>query len=358
MAPHQFHQVLGLIDEVAGTHASESVEDRQRRLTASAQRKGRRHNGTAHRSRAEAAEVCRRSRRDATWSQLPERPPADLVGRWRFTPGPARAVGGVHSKSFHTAPDGSVWMFKPDESAGGALAHAEAAASEILARSGVPSVPVYVRAIGGRVGSIQPLLGGASHLSSNPSSWSQADIDAIVRYHVAAWAVGDHDGKPDNLLRTAGGGLVPVDQGQAFKFFGRDQLATSYHPNGSSGAARPVYHQAYRAARAGRLAPGVRIHPQAALPIIEALEAMPVWEYRAVLHATAHHGAARPGVHWVTPMCLRAAARLGSPHVPPAAIAEEFLDYAMARKNSLRRAFAAFFATEGLHGAREISAVG
>jgi hypothetical protein len=291
-------------------------------------------------------------------ADLPERHPADQVDAWTFTPGPVRPVGGVHPKSFHIAPDGSVWMFKPDESAGGALAHAEAAASEVLAMGGIPSVPVYARAIGGRVGSIQPLVRGVRRLASNPASWSQADVDAIVGFHVAAWAVGDHDGKPDNLLRTAGGRLVPVDQGQAFKYFGRDRLATGYCPNGSSGAARPVYHQVYRAARAGRLAPGVRIRPEAALATIEAFEAIPLGRYRALLHATAHHGATQPAVHWLEPMRDRAVARLGRTRASATAVAEEFLDYAVARKGSLRAAFAAFFTAEGLDLAHGIGLVG
>jgi hypothetical protein len=287
---------------------------------------------------------------------VPGRPSADQVNAWRFTPGPVRPVGGVHAKSFHIAPDGSVWMFKPDEAAGGALAHAEVAAGAIFAACGVPSVPVYVRVIGDRVGSIQPLLRGASHLSSDPAGWTQADVDAIVRCHVAAWAIGDHDGKPDHLLRTAGG-LVTVDHGQAFKFFGRDRLATSYRPDGW-GVDRAVCHQAYRAARAGQLAPGVRIRPQAALPIIEAFEAIPRGRYRALLHATAHQGATQPTVHWRDPMRERAAARVGRACVTGADVAEEFLDYAVARKQSLRAAFAAFFTTEGLDGSRPIRRVG
>ena len=45
----------------------------------------------------------------------------------------------------------------------------------------------------------------------------------MVRYHVASWVIGDHDGKLDNMLRTPGGGIVAIDQGQAWKFIGREQ---------------------------------------------------------------------------------------------------------------------------------------
>jgi hypothetical protein len=178
-------------------------------------------------------------------------------------------------------------------------------------------------------------------------AWSQADVDAIVRYHVGAWAVGDHDGKPDNILRTVGGGLVPIDQGQAFKFFGSDHLGTTYHPNGAYGAGRPVYHQAYAAAKGGALAKGVRIRPEAALPVISAFEAIPDAQYRSILHGTAHEGA-RHKVSWYEAMRARAAKAHSVLSPTDAQVAEAFLDHACERKNRLRADFAGFFAAEGL----------
>lgn len=74
------------------------------------------------------------------------------------------------------------------------------------------------------MGSLQPLVSGASTLAANPKSWSQADVDAMVRLHVGAWGVGDHDANHTNVLRTPSGGLLPVDGGQAFKIFGSDRL--------------------------------------------------------------------------------------------------------------------------------------
>lgn len=293
---------------------------------------------------------------NATLSALPARPDPGEVASWNFTAGPAKAaLGGMHTKSLHSAPDGSVWMFKPDATKGG-RAPAEAAASEIFAHVGVPSVPVYARSVGGKAGTIQPLLSGTSNLASSPSAWSQADVDALVRVHVAAWAVGDHDGKADNLLRTAGGGIIPIDQGQAFKFYGKDKLASSYHPNGSYGAPKAVFHQAYAAAKAGDLGPGVAVRPEAALPVIKAFEAIPDHQYRAMLAKTATDGAAHK-VHWYPAMAERAKKRLGKTDVSDSDVAGEFLDYAVARKAGLRAAFAGFFATEGFAGAAKITKV-
>jgi len=279
----------------------------------------------------------------ATASDLPPRHDPSLVKTWTFGPGQAANLGGVHTKTLHTAPDGSTWMFKPDTTGKGARAHAEAAASAALAAAGVPSVPVYAHRLGNSMGSIQPMLSGASCLPAQPASWSQADADAIVRYHVAAWAVGDHDGKPDNVLRTAGGGLVPIDQGAAFKHLGQDKLSLTYHPHGSAA----VYQRAYQAHHAGALAPGVSIRPAAAHPVLKAFEAIPDQKWRAMLHATAHEGA-KHGVTWVPAMRKRAAATLKVPvdTVTTAQIAETFLDVACERKRSLRAEFAKFFADE------------
>jgi hypothetical protein len=291
----------------------------------------------------------------AVAADLPARPPSSEVASWSFGPAKAAHLGGAHTKSLHTAPDGSVWMFKPDKTNAGARAHAEASASEVFTRVGVPSVAVYARSIEGKPGSIQPLVEGASTLSSEPKSWSQADVDNLVRYHVAAWAVGDHDGNAQNVIRTPSGGLCPVDQGQAFKFFGRDRLASDYHPNNSYGSVA-VFHQAYGAAKSGQLAKGVGIRPEAALPTIKAFEAMPEAQYRALLKPVATEGA-KHGVHWVEPMRAAAQTRLGKKQVSNDEVAEEFLRTAVTRKESLRADFAAFFAGHGFGGASKLEKV-
>ncbi|MBO2448676.1 hypothetical protein J4573_16360 [Actinomadura barringtoniae] len=283
----------------------------------------------------------------ATAADVPSRPAVTEIASWTFGPGKAAHLGGGHSKFLHQAPDGSTWLFKPDKSFGGARAHAEAAASRAFHTAGIPSVPVYVKTLGGKTGSVQPLISNAHELPDAPGSWSQADVDAMVRFHVAAWMVGDHDGKSDNVLRTPSGGLVPIDQGQAFKFWGQDRLALDYHPNKSYGSARPVYQRAYDAQLRGKLGEGVKINPAAAHPVIKAFEAVPDGEWRRMLHDTAHYGA-KQGVAWVPAMRKHAAQSLGIPaqKVSNEQVAEAFLDHAVERKHGLRQAFADFFAEQ------------
>lgn len=279
----------------------------------------------------------------ATHADIPKRVEASEVQGWAFGPGKsAHHLGGSHPKSLHQAPDGSTWMFKHYDVDSTARAQAEAAASHAFHLGGVPAVPVYVNKVNGKTGCIQPMLKNASHLSSDPKSWTQPEVDSMVRYHVAAWLVGDHDGKPENFLRTASGGLVPIDQGQAFKFFGRDKLSLGYSP--SNGAIVPVHQRAYNAFLNGGLAEGVTVKPAAAHPVIKQFESIPDSQWRALLHRTAHDGA-KAGVTWSGAMRRRAAKSLGKAEkdVTTSEVAEAFLDHACERKNGLRAAFAGFF---------------
>lgn len=276
----------------------------------------------------------------ASITDAPQRPDAQAVQSWTFTDGPAMSLGGAHTKSVHTAPDGSTWMFKPDNS-GGAKAVSESAANKILNRVGIPTCPVYTVKLNGKTGTVQPLMKGATSLAASPSEWSQADVDSIVRYHAAAWVIGDHDAKYDNVLRTPSGGLVPIDHGQAFKFYGRDKLSTDFHPNKAYGSAPAVWNAAYLASKAGKLAPGVKIRPEAALPVIKAFESLNDAEFASILHPAAHQGATNSKIHWRDAM---AKGPKGS------AVADNFIAHATGRKNTLRASFVAFFKTEGIPG--------
>ncbi|MHC3392468.1 hypothetical protein [Streptomyces sp. A 4/2] len=280
----------------------------------------------------------------ATAQDVPARIDSDVVGSWAFGAGTPANLGGTYSKSLHAAPDGSSWLFKADHN-GGVIAHSEAAASHALSLGGVPAVPVYVKEVGGKVGSVQPMLKGASHFASDPHKWSQSDVDSIVRSHVGSWIVGDHDGHPANVLRTASGGLVQIDRGQAFKHWGSDKLSLGYAPSGG-GSYDPVHQKLYSAALGGGLADGVKVNHAVVQPVIKNFEAIPDSQWRSMLHSTAYEGAkAGSGVHWVPAMRKQAAKKHGiaAAKVSTEQIAEAFLDHAVERKQNLRKAFAEFF---------------
>ena len=280
---------------------------------------------------------------------IPDRPSAQEVSELSLAPTSAPVHGGAHAKSFYHDPEGRVWMFKPDSS-GGARASSEAVAADLLHQAGLPAVPVYRRNVGGKPGSIQPIVSHSGTLDPHPSGWSQEDVDAMVRIHVASWLCGDHDGKADNMLRTPGGGIVPIDQGQAWKFVGRDRLSVDYHPNSSFGVSPPVYHQAYEAAQQGKLAKGVRIRPEAAVPVITTIEAMPEDQFRQALQPVASEGAVAK-LPWYQPMRDAAKKRFSTTAPTDDQVAEAFVEAVVQRKQNLRKDFTSFFSELGFDGA-------
>lgn len=276
----------------------------------------------------------------ASHAALPQRLDPAAVATHDFGEGTPAALGGTGAKTVHTGPDGFTWLAKPRSQA---MVHAEVAASSALARAGLPGVPVYATKVGDRPASVQPMIKGATPIGTKPGKWTQADVDAMVRLHVASWAVGNHDVHHENVLRTSDGGLVPIDGGQAFKFYGQDKLSLHYRPS-----TNPVHHQAYDALLAGSLPKGVTVNPAAAHPVIKSFESIPDAEWRAMLHQTAYSGAKNDHVTWVPAMRAKAAAKHGLPaaKVSHSQVAEAFLDHAVERKNTLRTSFAAFFSGE------------
>ncbi|MGC7096728.1 hypothetical protein ACPZ19_18805 [Amycolatopsis lurida] len=277
----------------------------------------------------------------ATHAALPKYLNPDTVTSWDFGQGQQANLGGTHPKTLHTGPDGATWLAKREGTPrGGAVTQAEAAASRLAAKAGQPAVPVYATKVNGKHVSVQPLLAGAKEMTPSPSSWSQTDVDAVVRLHVTSWVIGNHDAHHQNVLRTSDGGLVPIDQGQAFKNYGQDKLDMHYRPNTTS-----VFHRAYDAHLAGQLPQGVKINPAVAHPVIKQFESIPDNEWRSMLRETAYAGAAQKQMKWVPTMRARAATKHSIPEdkVSTTQIAETFLDYSVARKNNLRHDFAKFF---------------
>jgi len=293
----------------------------------------------------------------ASTEPIPARMSSAEVGAVNFTPAPNPGLGGMHSKDFYNDNDGRTWMAKRYKSAtGGASARCatEAAASSLMGRA-VPTVPVYEHSVGGAPAAMQPLIEHAGPISTDPSTYSQADVDSLVRMHVATWMVGDHDLHSGNVLRTKGGGLVPIDHGQAFKHYGSDKLSTDYHPNKQYGETPPVWQGLYKAAQEGQLASGVRVRPVAAAQAIDAFESIPDAEYRTMLEPVATAGAASESTFWRKTMRDKAAKRhkVAKGEVTNDQIADEFISHALERKKNLRSDFAKFFVHEGWVEAKE-----
>ncbi|HLH47126.1 MAG TPA: hypothetical protein VKV25_08205, partial [Acidimicrobiales bacterium] len=111
---------------------------------------------------------------------LPARPSAAEVATLELHPIDAPVTGGAHTKYFYADSKGRQWMFKPSSPS---RAVTEQVAAEMLHRVGMPAVPVYAHQVGSKTGSIQPLVAHSGTIPPDPASWSQDDVDAMVRLH-------------------------------------------------------------------------------------------------------------------------------------------------------------------------------
>lgn len=282
---------------------------------------------------------------------LPSRVPDTTFAKVDLHPTTAPgAVGGVHSKTWWKDGQGTVFMAKPDNVMGGARTHAEAAASTIHDRLGVPTIPVYRRKLGGKECAVQPWVTGSKSLDDVPvSALTQSDVDQISRAMVSRWLMGDNDSKPDNWLRTPSGSITPVDAGQAFKYYGSDKLDPNWTWSGAS-FDTPMLVRIINAEKSGGLGAGVKVRPEATLPAIRAAEKMSDAEWREMVRPVAEAGAGKDGVVWNAEMTKRAAAKHGVPthSVTKDQIVDAFLDHAVERKNGLRAGFKAYFEKAGV----------
>lgn len=293
-----------------------------------------------------AAAVAALKAHQALVADIPAPQPASEIASLALSQGAPAAVGGMHPKTLHTDEHGRSWLHKPDKT-GGARAHAEAAAARLHHLAGIRTPPVYVRDVGGKTGTLQPWVAGGEQLPADPSKWTQAELDSLVRFHVASWMCSNHDGNPSNILRTPTGGLAPIDHGQAWRYFGEDRLSIDYDPNAAYGNPPPAYLTAYKAAAGGKLSKHVRVRPAAALPAIKAFEQIPDAQLRAELEPVAVAGV-EAGLPWAARMRKAAAKRLGTTAVNDADVADEFCRQVIARKQRLRDDFAQLFAGLGL----------
>jgi hypothetical protein len=288
----------------------------------------------------------------ASLTAIPETVPVASLEAATFSDAPNPGLGGMHAKSFYKDSEGATWMMKPYSNAKGgseSRAAAESVASAAMRAGGIPTVPVYHATINGQKGAFQPLIANQGTIDSKPSNYSQADVDSIVRMHVGTWLVGDHDLHAGNVIRTEGGGLVPIDQGQAFKNFGRDKLAIDYHPNKAYGETPPIWQAVYTSAQTGALAENVRVRPEVALGAISRYESIPDDEWRTMMSPVAQSGASSSSTYWREPIAKAAAKKLNKTQasVSNEEIASEFLDQAVERKRNLRGDFLKFFVSEG-----------
>ena len=234
----------------------------------------------------------------------------------------ARSLGGAHSKYFFTDPDGNKWLFKPiDEEF---RAWGDEVAYRIHREIDPNAVEVRfieLKVNGRKVkGSIQPMKPGlrkpADYSGVNLAGLEADELAQLQREHVVDWLMSNHDGHAAQFLRATDGSVYGIDKGQLYKYFGKDKLSITYHPNKPWGAGEPIYNTMMRMHRDGVL----KLDLQATEEFIRRAEAITDDAFRQMLKPYAERRfVGQPGA------------------------LEDFLQAAVKRKNRMRQDFKKFY---------------
>jgi len=249
-------------------------------------------------------------------------------------------VVGTHHAKIYIAPNGDKYLFKANPSGFRAAAEVDLATAKLHDAFGFITPDTGITTVDGVKGSLQKLFPDVT--STNPKTFNvknltPAEVIDIQKEHIFDWLVANHDAHSDNLLKEKGNpGLIGIDKGQAFKWFGQDKLSTSFNPNEHPQAANVLF-EAY-----AKGAPGVEIKDLGYWEIsalLDAIDSMPNKEYKEILRPMAE-AMAKDGK-----LGLQGPAHLGLKKAPfPPNDVEAFLDAAVDRKNALKAQFTKFYA--------------
>lgn len=183
--------------------------------------------------------------------------PAQTQHAWTSKPSQPN-LGGAHTKHVYTDEDANVWMWKKAETEG--VAKGEVLAHDIGWDLGFDMADIRY-ADGWQVpgkgkfphGTVQKFHQGVKgDMTKVPiSAMTPEQLAELQEHQVFDWLISQHDTHTENILVMADGHLVPIDKGQAFKFFGNDKLEVGWMPQGNFG--RPVYYDLWDEYAAGRL---------------------------------------------------------------------------------------------------------
>lgn len=168
-------------------------------------------------------------------------------------------------------------------------------------------------------GTLQPLVKhSGKRLAEDPLLWTAKQRDQLTASHVVRWLLGDHDGKAANFLVMEAGDLVAIDFGNMFRNAGRDELSRHYAPNPEP----TLYNMMWEEFVKGR----IDVNFKAGFEQIARIEAISDKEFVNMLKPYAE---ARYSLGGVRPRNLPTK--------------ESFLEYALKRKQDLRKDLGQFY---------------
>ena len=200
--------------------------------------------------------------------------PRDEKGRFTLV-GDASKLGGATPKQFYREnATGAMHLFKPDPPV---KILGAAAASQIARLVDPNAIAAEHVVINGKSGLMQQMVPGSKPMGAPVSA---ADFHAIQREQVIDWITSQHDSHPGQFIRDAQGNVRAVDKSQAWKYFGKDKLSQTYHPNSVYGERPPIYNTALK---------GSKLDPEVIRPILERASAITKAQSDAILRPYAAH---------------------------------------------------------------------
>lgn len=165
---------------------------------------------------------------------------------------PAGKAAGSHGNRLFVSPDGKKWLFKDHDDV---ISRAEEAASRLGRLVFGPetfAAAKYVK-LAGKDGVLLEWKQGAEVPQGSyhqpTDEFVQKYAKQLIEHQVFDWLISNHDSHAGNFLTTTDGKLVVIDKGQAWRFFGKDKLASDYSPNPS----KPVYVKLWSMQKSGAL---------------------------------------------------------------------------------------------------------
>jgi hypothetical protein len=260
-------------------------------------------------------------------------------------------VGGQHDSRLYADPQGK-WLIKRPNAGNEFAVPLDVATAALQAHSGLQSPETYaVPMRDGLATGVKWMPGATQAFRDLPhlGDVSEPDKLELQKHHALDWLLANYDANVGNFMRTPQGGLVGIDKGQAFKYFGQDKLDYNFRP--IYYGPEPIHNKMWREFAHGH--PGEMLDPrQGELgEYVKGLQSMPDWQLRSMFAPFAHsaanagmlatgsysHGGFGPHGHDTDPH-----RGLSEPTIPPNDPGQ-FLDALVARKNSLSKDLGDFY---------------
>lgn len=209
----------------------------------------------------------------------------------------------------------------------------EEATAKIQNKSGLRAATSHKTNLQGKKVLAQKMFGGVSiAFPGGPdiSKMSDADKLEMQKHQMLDWVLSNFDTHTGNFLKDKDG-VVGIDKGQAFKFFGKDKLSWDYAPVSPLGSDKPTYQTMWKDYIAGK-GELFDFDNGELLSFASRLQTIDDAEYADLLRPYAN--AAYDANTLSAP---------GAPLTGKAAYVEHFLKLAVNRKNSVVDDFEEFF---------------